>query len=800
MKVRSKLTSKLALLFMLFVALSIALTGALAYRSARDALQNATISGLASASVEKEAALNNWIEEGRAHVATLAASPQLRAHVAALLAAAPGSADPRGAHDSLLAELSLWTGPGHYFLSLFVIEPESGQIIAATDSSDEGKFREDRLYFLQGKVDPYVQNPYYSSGDQSPMMTASAPIQGEDGHLLAVLAGDMNLSEMSAIITRRPGLYQSDDAYLVNMSHLFVTQPRLTSDPAVLQRGVHTEAVRRALAGESGSVLANDYRGIPVITAYRWLPERQLGLVVEVDQAEAFAPVRRPGNNLLLVSGLFFLLTAGVSIGLGRTITGPLRALQAGAARLGRGELGYRVKVQARDEIGQLAGAFNDMAASLQQSLGETAHGRRLLVALSQAVQAVQRAHAPEEVYRAVGDEVAGLGYHAAIFTLTDDRTHLAIPYLNFEPGPLRAAEKLVGISAQDARLSLVPDGFYQRIIAEGRTTFHAPFTAPIVEALPGPLHPLAGRVAALLGIEGGLIAPLRVRGEIRSLLVVTGSGLTEADIAAVTAFATQTAIALENARLYQETRAWTAEMEKRVEERTANLARSNAELQQFAYVAAHDLQEPLRMISSYTQLLARRYQGKLDADADEFIAYAVDGANRMQRMINDLLTYSRVGTRGKEFALTDCKAALEQTLHNLQVMIEENKATVTHDPLPTVMGDESQLVQLFQNLISNAIKFHGEEPPRVHISIQREDGEWTFAVHDNGIGIDPQFFNRLFIVFQRLHNATEYPGTGIGLAICRKIVERHRGRIWVESEPGKGSAFYFTIPVTGGQ
>jgi hypothetical protein len=175
-KVRLKLTSKLALLFMLFVALSIALTGALAYRSARDALQNATISGLASASMEKEAALNNWIEEGERHVAALAASPQLRAHVVALVAAAPGSADPRDAHDYLLAELSLWTGPGHYFLSLFVMEPESGQIIAATDSSDEGKLREDRPYFLQGKVGPYVQNPYYSPGAQSPLMTASAPI------------------------------------------------------------------------------------------------------------------------------------------------------------------------------------------------------------------------------------------------------------------------------------------------------------------------------------------------------------------------------------------------------------------------------------------------------------------------------------------------------------------------------------------------------------------------------------------------------------------------------------------------
>ena len=239
----------------------------------------------------------------------------------------------------------------------------------------------------------------------------------------------------------------------------------------------------------------------------------------------------------------------------------------------------------------------------------------------------------------------------------------------------------------------------------------------------------------------------------------------------------------------------------KRAEEalrvKTEELARSNRELEQFAYVASHDLQEPLRMVTSYVQLLARRYKGKLDSDADEFIAFAENGAIRMWRLINDLLTYSRVGAWGKELEPVDCETVLNQSLDNLKVAIEENGAVVTHDPLPTVMADHPQLVQLFQNLIGNAIKFRGSEPPRIHVSASRNGNGWTFSVCDNGIGIAPEYAKRIFVIFQRLHSRKEYPGTGIGLAICQKIVERHGGRIWVESEVGKGATFYFILPTS---
>ncbi len=269
-------------------------------------------------------------------------------------------------------------------------------------------------------------------------------------------------------------------------------------------------------------------------------------------------------------------------------------------------------------------------------------------------------------------------------------------------------------------------------------------------------------------------------------------------DVDFLNLFATQAAIVIRNARLYELAQREIAERkraEQMMRKYAQELARSNEDLEQFAYAVSHDLQEPLRMVAGYLRLLEHSYKGELDDEADEFIHYAVDGARRMQTMIEALLEYSRVTTRGKEFAPTDCEALVQRTIANFKFAIEESGAVVTHDPLPTVPADKMQLERVFQNLLSNALKYRGTEPPRVHIGVREMENEWQFYVRDNGIGIDSEDFDYIFAVFQRLHTRDEYEGTGIGLAICKKIVERHGGRIWVESALGEGATFYFTLP-----
>jgi signal transduction histidine kinase len=235
--------------------------------------------------------------------------------------------------------------------------------------------------------------------------------------------------------------------------------------------------------------------------------------------------------------------------------------------------------------------------------------------------------------------------------------------------------------------------------------------------------------------------------------------------------------------------------LEKEVAERTSELERSNRELQQFAYVASHDLKEPLRLVESYVQLLVKRYRGQLDDKADVFMGFILEGTNRMQKLINDVLLYSRVEARAKQLKSVDADSVLERVRLGLRLDIESSGAVVSNDLLPTVLVDETQIYQLFHNLVANALKYRGEEPPEIHVSARYEESDWLFAVRDNGIGFDPKYAERIFLMFQRLHGRDDYDGTGIGLALCQRIVERHGGRIWAESEEGKGSTFYFTIP-----
>lgn len=743
------ITSRLTVIFVLFAAVLLAVVGAFSFTSGRDSLYRATVSELMALSHEKQAALDTWTSDRRSDIVALAASPEVRARAAAFDAArASGDeAGAAGAQERLVATLAPRTGPGQPFQALLVIEPDEGQVIASTSPREEGTFKETRPFFVNGRHGPYIQSPYYSFALEGLAMTAAAPLRGPDGRLLAVLAGRLDIDELSRIIGGGTDHHRTDEAFLVNGSHLFVTQPYLVPDPVVLRRGVHTESVRRCLAQSSGSALADDYRGVPVIAVYSWLEQHQVCLIVKMDQDEAFAPVYAFGRSVLLIGGLALLGALLLAAALARTFTSPVLALQAGAAAIGAGRLDTRIAEGGRDELALLAREFNAMAARLAASEAEL------------------RSYA-EDLERKVAERAAALVGAQEELRESEQRYRMLVEQAGDGIFISDASGRYVQVNDRGcAMLGYTLDELLEKNLRDLIPPEEIGLHPPRLDELRAGKTVIAER--NLMRKDGKLL-PVEITGKMLS------NGQLQGIVRDIT----------ERKKAEQELRQLAAE-----------LSRSNADLQQFAYIASHDLQEPLRMVASYTQLLARRYKGRLDGDADEFIGFAVDGATRMQALINDLLAYSRVGTRGKPFEPVDCGRVVAQACANLRLAIEESAAAVDAGPLPVVCGDATQLLQLFQNLIANGIKFRGAEPPRIAIAAERRAGDWLFAVCDNGIGVEPQYAERIFIIFQRLHTRADYPGTGIGLAVCKKIVERHGGTIWVEPAPGRGARFCFTIP-----
>lgn len=866
-----KLTARLALVLMIFALVSMTAVGALSYYSGRSSLKATAMGELESLALEKESALETWIQDGEAGIAALTNSTYLLRDLETLLEAEPGSGS---AHDRLIGELAARTGSGQPFVNLFIVSVRNGRVVASVDPSEEGDTRTDFPYFMEGKKGRYTTDVYYSKNLHAPAMTTAAPLYAPDGQLIGILAGRLNLDELNEIIQRRSGMRQTDDAFLVNGVSLFVTQPRFIRDAAVLEERAYTKPVLRCLKGESNTLASTDQRNVPIIAAYRWLPARQMCLVVQISQEEAFAPLQQFGRKTIWMATGTLLLASVFALVLSNALLRPIRAMQVAAQRYGRGDLDIRLPEFRRDELGALAHEFNQMAGALAEKDAQLrAYARTLEEKVRERTQALQASHG--QLQRA--EEVAQIGSWE---WLVSENRMIASEGLY----------TLLGLTAEEFGTTL--DAYFERIHPDDLTGLYqvlqrqleqpGPFEleARIIRA-DGQLRNVYARGNALVDEHG---KPVRMTGVTiditerkqaeealrfeneRFLRFVNSNivGIAIADANGKITLANDYYLNILGVSRQQLLAGevdwrrftppeWLSADEKAIEEllargicepyekeylrpdgtrvpvyladamlpgpdgqiaafilditdrklaeaalqrTTEDLRRSNAELEQFAYVASHDLQEPLRMISSYLQLLAGRYRGRLDRDADEFIAYAVDGATRLQSLINDLLAYSRVGTRGHERVPVSAEDLLANALANLQFAREESGAVITHDPLPLICGDPLQLAMVFQNLLGNAIKFRSDELPCIHVGVQQESGEWVFSVRDNGIGFDPKFAERIFIIFQRLNSREAYPGTGIGLAICKRIILRHGGRIWVDSERGKGSVFYFTLPL----
>ncbi len=627
--------SKLLILFLAIALVPLVFISALTFANYKQSLEAVRLSALQNEAAFKAGAVERHFERLRVDVEMSQSFFNIKKNLPVLTRFAGEPAGPVFAAakrelDGQLSKMQPLLG-----LTDIMLTDAKGRIVY---SSNPGHRAEDFLKslpgprnraFEEGRKGIFFSDVFLNErNDQKPGMLITAPATDAQGGFIGVIAFEADMAPVYKILEDADNPSRTGETLLGKKEGgevVFLNPLRFDPGAALKRRvtiGAATgAAIQAAAQGGNGSGRTIDYRGKPVVVAWRYIPSLSWGIVAKIDAEEAFAEITKLRKLAAVILGIISLLAGVMAVSVSRSISGPIQNLSRGVEIVGSGNLDHKVGTQHRDEIGRLSRAFDAMTAAQKRAREELRRHRDSL-------------------------------------------------------------EELVKERTSD------------------------------------------------------------------------------------------------------------------LESANQELARSNENLEQFAYVASHDLQEPLRVMSSYSQLLEKRYHEKLDQDAKDFIDFIVDAASRMQRLITDLLAYSRVGRKGVVATEVDLNEVMKKVLFSLSSAVESSGGRVTHDELPVLTVHETSALQVFQNLIANALKFRGEKPSEIRVGARKDGGEWVFSVADNGLGIEPQYHERIFQIFQRLHSREEYSGTGIGLSICKKIVSSWGGRIWVESELGKGSTFYFTMPV----
>jgi len=726
--------------------------GLIAYRSGSRSLEQAAISEVVSSGIEKEGAVNSWLDERLTDVQQNAIRTDLVEKAADLVGTAPETAESRSARAVVMPELEpLVSGPIPAFVEAYVLDPVHGRVMASTRVAEEGKFKAGHLYFENGKNGLYLDGPYKSRDAGGPSMTAAMPLRSPDGRVVAVLAARLNLAVMNAIVQQRSGLHQTDDAFLVNSDGLAVTQPRFIGEAVVLRRPIPSEAVRLCAAHNNGVSRAADYRGVPCITVYRWNSERQLGLIVKIDEAEALAPVRAFGRAVAFISGLALLATGVLALLLARTITKPLRALRDGVMHFAEGHSPAPLAESSTDEVGQLAAEFNRMTACVaeravqisksHQALQESKTRLQDFIDHSPAVLYVLKLEATSVVPTLVSENISRL----LGFTVAESSSH---EWWVAQLHPEDRKSALAGMAESIAHdTSCVEyrlrhkDGSYRDVEDSRRL-----------------VRDTAGNPMELVGV----------------LADITDRKRSEAAVAKARD------AALESARL------------KSV----------------FLANMSHEIRTPMNGVIGMLNLLA---DTALKPEQHDFLETARSSAESLLTVLNDILDFSKIeaGKLVFEDIDFDLREVVEGTVDLFARKAQEKGLELicdVEDGTPTALrGDPTRLRQVLLNIVGNAIKFTGQGEVVLTVRGQREAADAVRVecdVRDTGIGISSKAQAHLFEAFTQCDGSTtrKYGGTGLGLAIARRLVEFMHGKISIKSEEGRGSIFSFSAMLHSGK
>jgi PAS domain S-box-containing protein len=564
----------------------------------------------------------------------------------------------------------------------------------------------------------------------------------ENNAVIGAAAFQVNESEMEAITSDTNGLGSTGEIVTgIASDGNAVIIARLRNEPAISpgkklrMDSKNGTSLLSAINGRKGSGSARDYRGVRVLAAWDYIPELKWGIVVKKDYKEVMAPVKNLNAVFLFIEFVLLSLIVFVAYRTSMGVTGPILKIASAARRTAMGDFTARADVKTGDEIGELAADFNSMTDRLRMNMAE--------------LNAVNASLSESEEHFRESFEQAAVGIAHSTLDLKFFRVN-------------KKFCEIMGYSREE----LMGRSFYDLTHPDDRDMN----MGLVVRTRSGEIDSFSTE-KRYIKKDGSFIWA-------RVWVATVKRGGKASEFIAMVEDIDSRKKAEEKLKIVME-----------------DLERSNADLEQFAYISSHDLQEPLRSIAGYLQLIELKFRDKLNDEGRGFIASTIAAAERMRNIINDVLQYSRIGGRAVHFKEFDLTGAIDQACLNLEDVIQKSGARVNYGKLPAVFGDLAQLSSVFQNLISNSIKFKGGEMPIIDIGYTAPGQEYVFSLRDNGIGIEPQYFDKIFVIFQRLHARNEYPGTGIGLAVCKKIIERHGGRIWVESEPGKGSVFYFSLP-----